>query len=407
MSRPYQVLLNDTFASIARRVYGDDQLESVLKKANPGATLEPGSTIIVVDLPGQDIFPKAQNRSSVTDAVSVLIGGQSFVHWTSLSIDMSIDSPGVVNLTAPFDPENKALRALFRPFSYESIRIFINNSLLFTGFLLPPQVSLNKERVISVTCYARPAVLNDCTVPISALPVEFNKVSLEDITKTLIEPFGLTSVFLNPPNESFSRQAIAIDEKILPFLVDLSKQAGLIFRSGADGSLEFFKPSSVGTSDIFFESGVAPVLDARVDFAPQEYYSHITGVHSGKPEKPGGTYTLKNPHLNTVRPFTFIAGDVGSGGIQEAVKVKMSRMFGNAVKYTLEIVGWRGPNGEILEPGCLVSLLAPDIMIYIETQFIISSITFRQDQQEQVASLTLVLPESYSGEVPAILPWDG
>jgi len=84
----------------------------------------------------------------------------------------------------------------------------------------------------------------------------------------------------------------------------------------------------------------------------------------------------------------------------------MGRMVCNIVSYSLRVDTWRDPAGNLWEPNTSINLLAPDVMIYNNYEFIIRSIEFETDSNTQTATLNVVLPGSFSGEIPSNLPWD-
>ena len=153
--------------------------------------------------------------------------------------------------------------------------------------------------------------------------------------------------------------------------------------------------------------GIAPVLSVVPFFSPQEYYSHITGLEPVIVGLPGSQFTVKNPRLQgVVRPITFDTPDTLDADVKAAVEAKAGRMFGNMVSYSVTVATWRDPQGAIWEPNTLVTVLAPDAMIYEEYTFVIRSVTFEREGRAETATLNLIIPGSFSGEIPESLPWD-
>ena len=61
---------------------------------------------------------------------------------------------------------------------------------------------------------------------------------------------------------------------------------------------------------------------------------------------------------------------------------------------------------QIKEDDNTITLLAPGAMIYSEYEFVIKSVEFSRDGDSETAVLKLVLPGSFSGEIPETLPWE-
>ena len=81
-------------------------------------------------------------------------------------------------------------------------------------------------------------------------------------------------------------------------------------------------------------------------------------------------------------------------------------MFGNMAGFAATVATWRDPNGDLWAPNTTVTLVAPGAMVYTEFEFIIRAVQFSRDSRETTATLELVLPGSFSGEIPETLPWD-
>jgi len=53
-----------------------------------------------------------------------------------------------------------------------------------------------------------------------------------------------------------------------------------------------------------------------------------------------------------------------------------------------------------------VCVLAPTVMITRETNFIARKIKFTRTADEKKASINLVLPGSFTGNLPEVFPWE-
>ena len=163
-------------------------------------------------------------------------------------------------------------------------------------------------------------------------------------------------------------------KKVLPFLTNLAKQRGLVISSTAGGALLFHRSVEVGTPVARLTQGASPVLSVVPNFAPQEYYSHITGLEPALVGIPGAKYTVQNPHLSgALRPLTFKAPDTLDSDVKAAVEAKVGRMFGAMVSYTVKLSTLRDPSGKLWQPNTTLELEAPDAMIYSPYEFIIRS----------------------------------
>jgi len=410
LSTTYNVITGDTFESISRKKYGTQNEAQRIANANPGAAqpLVAGVTLIIPILPDAPQNLR-QSASSVTpDEVAVLIQGSRFRFWNEIRITRSIDTMDTVEFGAPFDSQAPGFRESFRPFSFKPVVITVGGSALFTGTMVAVSpVVENGQKIVSVSGYSLPGVLNDCTPPASAFPLEFNELGLQEIATSLAAPFGISVEFKADQGPIFERVACEPGQRVLTFLTELAKQRNLIISSSPLGALVFLQSSQGGGSVANFAQGSAPLLSVTPFFSPQEYYSHITGIEPVIVGLEGSQFTVKNPRLlGVIRPLTFKAPDTEDSDVLATVEAKAGRMFANMVSYSIRLATWRDPSGDLWQPNTAIKLIAPDAMIYKEYEFIIRSIQFEQDSKTQTATLNLVMPGAFSGKIPESLPWD-
>jgi prophage tail gpP-like protein len=406
----YSVLGGDNFESISRKKYGTEAEAERIAESNAGAALPlaAGTTLTIPTLPQAPRNAPQSAASATEDEVAVLINGNRFRFWDEIRIIRSIDAMDTVEFGAPFDSSAPGFRESFRPFAFKPVTITVGGVALFTGTMVSvAPVIENGQKIISVSGYSLPGVLNDCTPPASSFPLEFNEQGLREIASALAAPFGINVEFSADQGPVFERVAIEPGQKVLAFLTDLAKQRNLIIASSSVGDLIFLQSSEGGVSVANFEQGAAPLLSVAPFFSPQEYYSHITGIEPVVVGLEGSQYTVKNPRLlGVVRPLTFNAPDTLDADVIATVEAKAGRMFANMVSYSVRVATWRDPSGNLWQPNTSIKLLAPDAMVYSEYEFIIRSIQFEQDSTTQTATLNLVIPGSFSGKIPESLPWD-
>ena len=410
MPTSYKVITGDSFDSIARKQYGLEAEAGRIASANPGANepLVPGTTLVIPSLPSSPKDSRSQIPASDPDEVAVLIEGQRFRYWDTIRLTRSVDAMDTVEYGAPFEPAQPGFKESFKPFSFKELVVTVGGEPLFTGTLVGVNpVIENTKRMISVSAYSLPGVLNDCTSPSSKYPLEFNNQGLRDIASSLSGPFGLKVEFQAEQGAIFEQVAIEPGEKILNFLSELARQRNLIVSSTPQGALVFWQSAEAGSPVAKLEEGSAPVLSVIPFFSPQEYYSHITGIEPVVVGLAGSQYTVKNPLLpGVMRPLTFTAQDAQDTDLKTAVEAKAGRMFANMVSYSIDVATWRDPQGKLWEPNTTITLLAPGAMVYQKYELMIRSIAFNRDSQSQTATLNVVIPGAFSGKVPEALPWD-
>jgi prophage tail gpP-like protein len=408
MSNSYTTIVNDTFEIISRKNYGTEQEADRIKKSNPGVNepLSVGVTIIIPDLiKGLLISP---NTVTNNDIVSLLIDDKIFKFWTDIRINRSIDNIDTVEFSAPFDSDASSFRKVFKPFSFKSIDVDVSGEIIFKGVMMGVTPVLeNIGKIISVSCYSKIGVLNDCTLPASLYPLEFRDMNLKDIADAIVKPFGLGVEFASNPGTPFKFESVKGDETALSFLVDLAKQKNLIITNTVSGDLLFQQSVIIGNPVANLSQGSSPVVSITPLFNPQNYYSHITGLEPVSELSDGSQVTVKNTRLlGVLRPDTFIVPDVTNGDVKAAVNAKIGRMFGNMVTYNIKVNTWRDPSDNLWKPNTTITLHAHDAMIYKNYEFVIRRVDFERNNKSESATLSVVIPGSFEGKIPGRLPWD-
>lgn len=407
----YNVQNGDTLENISKKIYGDEKQVALIKSANPnlGDTLVAGTSLITPNSPNM-LKNKTQAVEPLDkDDVSMLINGKIFKNYLGLLIIKSMDKIDSIEFDAIMESKNTEFRKTFKPFTFHSVEVFIGNKLLFNGTILDinPNVDTN-QKTISVTAYAKCGVLNDCTPSVNMLDnLEFNQVKLSVIANSLIKPFGVKAIFKDDEGAIFDRVAIEPDGNILSFLVDLANKRELIIASDKNGDLVFQKAISNGAIVARLEENISPVSAIRANFNSQNYYSHISGIEPIMVGLGGSKYTVKNELLkDNFRPFTYKVTDTESSDIKKAVNMKFGKMLGGMVNYDISIIGWRDSSDNLFEPNTFITLKSLDNMIFTDYKFLIKSVVLQLGNDNRTAKLNIVLPESYSGQIPKVLPWE-
>ncbi len=408
----HTVIDGDTLETISSQNYGSPTQVKLILSANPHASggLTPGMVLTI---------PPDPNNPQVTppivgtreNEVTLTINGKPFKFWQTMAIQRSIGRFDQFRLRSPFIPESAEYREAFRPLAFNRTQVFTGNELLFTGFNVDNVPRTNTRQItVSANGYALAAVLNDCPMPGSDFPLDYGFLNMQGIAKETAAPFGLTPVFTDAAvvrDKIFDEAAMRIDQTVLAFWHTLTKQIGLVVSNNALGQ-PVFETETTDPAIQLLEFGVSPVRRVDPELKPQKYFSHITAITDSFLGITGAQHTIANPFLEGVtRPSTFSAGDLLPGEEVEAALSRMGRMFANAIQYRVDVAGWRDVNGDLWRPNTKVRLLAPQAMVYTETEFLIRSVLLQRNPERDTATLVLVLPGGFSSQIPETLPWLG
>lgn len=348
----------------------------------------------------------------------MFIDNREWAHWNDLELHMGFDTHPSVGFASPFDVERKEFRQTLQPCAYKPLVLSIGGEELFTGILADVLPDSDADvNVVKCSGYSKPAALQYTNLPADQVPFEANGLSLAQIATRLAGFVGVGVSIQTDVGAAFKRvktrqkktdATLTHDQKLDDFFVELTKQRGVVRTSNAKGQLVVWRPIAVGKPVARLVEGIAGVGPVKPTINPQEYYSEITGFTTTKRGDPGARYTERNQRLSggSLRALSFKLEDVEKGDGPAAVKAKLGRMFANAVSYVIDLPSWRTPGGELWQPNTTLTLLAPRAMIYRETEFFIRDVYLKENDEEQTASLGVVLPGAFSGEAPAFMPWE-
>ena len=337
--------------------------------------------------------------------VSLLIDGKRFEKWENVNLNLSLDSIDTFGFSTPFGSEtDREFRETFLPLSYKSVEIRLNDEPILNG-VLSSKSSTVGEKTLTLGGYSRPGLLNSLPVPFDKYPLEFKKQDIQRIAQQIGAIYGVDIEIAGPIGAAFDAVSPEPTQKILEFLGELAKKRSVLFSNTSTGKLKFFNPPNTGPTTPL-RQGEIPLLDAKIDIDEENYFTSVTGLGASLAGRDPEAFTVPLPALPGVnRPFIYTVSDATGAELEAAVKFKAGRIFANAVKISADVLGWRDAENKIWTPGDFVSLQAPSIFLYNETKLMIRSTSLMQSANDETASMELVFPGTYTGELPATLPW--
>lgn len=354
------------------------------------------------------------------DAIKIEIGGKAWDHWDDLEVHIGLDTHPTAGFSSPWDPSRRDMRDAFRPCSYTPMTLTRGNVPLFSGFIIDPNPVMQSDAsTVSVNAYSRAAILEDSNLPAEHQPFEARGLTLPQVAERLAGVYGIGVAIYGYGGAPFhkvntKRYRSTVDTKvdqetkIDDFLVELAKQRGYVRTSDHNGDLLFWHSAKPGNPVARLRQGTPGVTEVIPTFSPRDYYSEITGYTAGKRGVTSSSFTQRNNRLSGVvlRAMSFRLDDVEKGDAPTAVAAKYGRMLANACTYVVHVPSWRGPHGRVWAVNETVTLEAPLAMVYGEYEFLVRDVYLKENNHERTASLGLVVPESFRGEIPKRMPWD-
>ena len=420
LSITYELQPGDTLDGVATRFYGSPSGAAKLFAANVDVQdwTRPGTIVTIPSLPQSQTV--IQNTGDDTISLSVAsfpdLPEVQFDNWTNVTVDLSLDGIDSVEFTVPFDPADEQMRAYFKPFAYHFMRLKIGGEQVFSGTIINVVPAITAEgNMLSVSAYSRPGVLADCQAPYTLFQnksLEFESITIDALARILCEPFGITVAVDGDMGTPIEEATLRQDQKVLDFLIDLAKPLGVIINNDEKGFLRLSRIDVKDQPVAHLVDGQPSALAIQPQLNGQNFFSFVTAVVPPTFEIFGAGWggdvrTVRNTFLKEpLRQHTFIATGIDSSQALESARTKMGRTVASAVSYDIVVPGIRNANGTVWKPGELVSVHAPSVMIYNPYTFLIRSVRVSSGEGSQTVNLTVVLPESFTGNFPGGLPWD-
>jgi prophage tail gpP-like protein len=426
MSRAHNVQPGETLGAIAVRYLGSSAKWTKITGANPqlanrktatdgSPLIYPGDTLVIPMDQTESRPASAQTKTPIIlsdkeQDVSIVISGEKFTGFTAYNLNLSYDSFDTFSFSAPYDPSIKELRDVITPFAFNSCEVYYNDALVFKGTLLTPDPELSDtSSEITLQGYPICGVVNDCMVPPTKYPLQCYGITMKGIADAACEPYSIPVIFDGEVGPEFTEVSIEPTDKILDFLSRLAKQRNLLITNNEKGQLVFFNPNP-GKTAVFFVEGRSPLISIKPKFKAQDFYSHITGFGKTDAEYPSMSYTFENKYLinkGIIRHHSLTIEDSETiSDLENSVKAHAGRMFADCVSFELLCENHVNENNEVFYKGMSVCIFAPSAMIAKETTFIARDVKLSRTVEGKTATLNLVLPGSYTGEIPEALPWE-
>ena len=307
-----------------------------------------------------------------------------------------------------FDPNNPDHKDLAAIGHYHIASLYHNKELLLTGYILSESLTDEPSKVpVTISGYSLPGVLEDCQIPTTSYPIQFDGLTLAQISSKVLAPFGIKQI-VNPSvasdmNSPYVETEAKSGQTIRDILVDLATQKNIIISHDEQGRLVYTRPSSKQKPIFNFESNI-PQTSMKLTFDGQGMHSDIT-VFQQKDfdvETPATTVAIKNPYVPFVyRPHVVSQTSGNANDTQKAAEnIRARELKGMTLQITTD--RWIIDN-KVIRPGQLLTAINPAVYLYKKSTWFIESVRLKGDSKETIATLGCVLPEVYSGETPTYL----
>jgi prophage tail gpP-like protein len=357
----------------------------------------------------------------MSDDVRLTIGALDFKGWEGVTITRALDTVAdAFSLSAPFDPGRPELVQAFKPFSYPLATIKIDDDLILTGRVeVVDPASSADDRVINVQGRSLTGALVDCQI--DGQGYQFQGMSLKAIAEKLCRPFSIdvvSQVGAGPVKAAaLGASTIADAERALEesradpgatvfdYLQGIAKPAGLLLTGDERGHLLIIRPAANTPPVAALVEGIGhcKAFSASYNGAARWSRYKIVMQVDGATNINGMAF---DSGVGIYRPKVITGADGDATAITKAAEMQRALAYAGAVVVSVIVTGWRNTDGTVWTPGQVVTVKAPGIFITRETSFIVRQATLSLDASEgRTTALDLVLPATFSGQMPAVEPW--
>jgi len=339
--------------------------------------------------------------------MKIKINNEFYNFFDNITINYKLDSvASLFSFDARFNPDNAAHRLIFQPLTYNKVEIFDNNDVLkFTGTSINTGLGSNSKRDLqSISGYSKGGILEDCTIPYSAYPLENLNVSLKDIASKLLKEFGLNFIIdssvQNEMNLNYPKTVAGPEETVKEFISKLAAQRNIILSHDAKGNLIFFKPDAKSKSKAYFNAENTTSMALSVN--GQGMHSTISVIRQPSKDNPSlsPVDTISNHLLKTNRTIVKVL----SSGTETDTKKAADNVLADELKNI--VVDVELNRYENLNCGDIVEVHNHEIFLFHKIRLMVSEIVVTETNSEEKMSLKLMLPETFTGEEPKNIFYD-
>jgi prophage tail gpP-like protein len=287
------------------------------------------------------------------------LGVENVDRFNNFDFTLKYDSVGsVFNFGAYFDPNNQKHAEMFCVSHYHEAIVEHNGKKLMTGYLLNEKFNKKStKQLVNLGGYSKPGVFEDCNIPLSVLPLQYDGLTLAQIAKKICDVFKI-KVVIDPAvnsemNKSIPKATCEPTTTIKDFLCEHATQRNVIITHNVNGDLVFTK-AKTDMKPLFTidDDNPIPSTEVELEFNGQEIHSEITVVKQADSGN-AGQYTIKNPLCPIVfRPKNVVQSSGDDISVKETAENALAAELKN-IPLIVTISRW-DMNSDLILPNNLL-----------------------------------------------------
>jgi len=337
------------------------------------------------------------------DELELLVNGTAWRGWRALSVSRSIEqAAGQFTLetrTGPLEP------IPIRP-GDEVVARLSGDVRLVTGVVDTLEGSSDgSRRSITLAGRDRTAQLVDCSAP--AEPGEYLAMDLEELTRAIAEPFGVSvrrQAHIPALGERFDSFKLQQGEKAWAAIERACRMRALLAHSDGDGRLVLARPGETFAAVELVEGENVLASTFRYSIADRFSTYTVKGQGSGSDQSWGETVaavrgTATDPEIELFRPLLVLAeGRVTFSSAKDRAEWEATVRAARAAVVGVTVQGWRQGDPRERGPAWEINQRVPVRIpsLGIKREMLVQSVQFGRDLDAgTVTQLQLVRRDAY------------
>lgn len=401
----YVVKRGDTLNRIAARYQTTAQAIFSASSFRSGDInlIYPGEIAVIPTPEAAKTEPDIDSSLPDSDEIHVRFGDEVFAGWTGATVNLALDDASrSFSIAAPFDP-SQALGKALRPFSYQPVTIYAGNRRVLTGTIDKQTYSFGESgREVTLQGRSKTGALVDCSI----LPelLSLSGLTLGRLARRYCEAFGIEVILSGPDTEVINEARPEPGDSVFDYLKKCADPRKRLLYDDSRGRLVIAsEPEPTSDPVATFVEGQDAFGDVVADYDGTLLFSRyiVFAQVAGNPSVRG---EVSDSTINAVRPFVKVNKEGGFATAEAAAQWERAMALSSAHSLSFFVPGWRNATG-IWQPRDAVTVKCPSVAISEEIRYMIRSVALQITGSERSATLSLVLPDTYTGRMPGVTPW--
>jgi prophage tail gpP-like protein len=429
--KEYIIVKGDTLWDIATTVYGSGFKYTVIWAANKSNLrsgdphwIYPGERLWIPKDPDrpyleQGDIDKGKREFDPRNPLAIYIDGEQYIPESAAvtrTFDTCADGWSAVFRDNINDARWLPRRGVFKPYTYTPAELFIDNRSIGESVLYNVNISGNaSEGQITAEGFS-PSV--DIVDSVAEPPYEQTNITLEQWTRELIKPFGLTystsecdqDAWREANRRKFKRVKIAREEKVFEHLSEKYRQKGFVLSNSVSTNL-MVRSAPVVTNKVKvvdefvddYERGTVPVWEFDSGFSGRDRYRVTLATGKGRRKHYRDRYV--DPSVPRNRRMIFTLSSSEEADMSTAAESRARKAIEDALTLTVPTRGWYSRDGILYEPGQFVLYKSRRAFLERGVVLMIRKVVYMQEGSGRRGQLDLIPPTVYSKDTEVDDPW--